>query len=101
MSWLIQANTFEPIYYRDLVEGAIFQDHCKSAFLLKGQPVLHVVDRIAGNFAAILMPVGIGLDIMQHSFISRKTPAADMFTINLFKLCLAHSHPITLTHNQL
>ena len=59
------------------------------------------MDCVAGNLATILMPVCIGLGIMQHSFISCKTPAADMFTINLFKLCLAHRHPITLTHNQL
>jgi len=62
---------------------------------------LHVVDRVSSDIAAILMPVGIGLGIMQHGLVSGKTPAADMFTINLYQLCLAHSHPITLTQKLL
>ena len=59
------------------------------------------MDCVAGNITAILMPVGIGLGIMQHGLVFGKPPAADMFTINLFEFHLAHSHPITLTLNQL
>jgi hypothetical protein len=71
------------------------------AFFLEGQAILHVVDRVSSHIVAILMPVGICLGIMQHGLVSGKTPAADMFTVNLFQLCLAHSHPITLTQKQL
>ena len=40
-----------------------------------------MVDRVSSHIAAIVMPVGIGLGIMQHGLVSGKTPAADMFTI--------------------
>ncbi|PXW63948.1 hypothetical protein C7964_1247 [Loktanella sp. PT4BL] len=55
------------------------------------------MDRIAGNFAAIFMPVGIGLGIMQHGLVSSKTPAADMLTINLLQPHFTHNHPIAVT----
>jgi len=64
----------------------------KSAFLLEGQPILHVVDRVAGDIKAILMPVGIALGIAQHSLVSGKTPAADMLAINFLELHLTHTH---------
>ena len=54
---------------------------------------MHVVDRVSSNFAAILMPVGIGLGIMQHGLVSSKTPAADMLTINLLQRHFTHNHP--------
>jgi len=41
-----------------------------------------MVDRVSSHIAAIVMPVGIGLGIMQHGLVSGKTPAADMSTIN-------------------
>ena len=55
------------------------------------------MDRVAGDIMTILMPICIALGIMQHGFVPRKTPVADMLTINLLQRHFTHNHPIAVT----